>query len=152
MRSQQPSDKVTEREATERIMHDIYAGRTNQNLRKRAEEKVRADDTVSAETLSTEATEQLLHELRVHQIELEMQNEELRRTQQDLATTKARYFELYDLAPVGYLTLNAQGMIQEANLTATTLFGYARKRLIGKPLTQFISRKIRTAIICNARS
>jgi PAS domain S-box-containing protein len=109
------------------------------NLRKRAEEKVRADDTVSAETLSTEATEQLLHELRVHQIELEMQNEELRRTQQDLATTKARYFELYDLAPVGYLTLNAQGMIQEANLTATTLFGYARKRLIGKPLTQFIS-------------
>ncbi|GAB0148011.1 EAL domain-containing protein [Marichromatium sp. PS1] len=78
------------------------------------------------------------HELRVHQIELELQNEELRRTQEALELSRARYFDLYDLAPVGYLTLSETGIIQQANLAAETLLGLSRAGLVGKPLSQFI--------------
>ena len=81
---------------------------------------------------------QALHELQVHQIELEMQNEELRRTQAELEASRARYFDLYDLAPVGYFTLSEEGLILEANLTAATLLGVARGALVKQPITRFI--------------
>jgi PAS domain S-box-containing protein len=74
----------------------------------------------------------------VHQIELEMQNEELRRTQEELEASRARYFDLYDLAPVGYFTLSEQGLILEANLTAARLLGVARATLVKQPLSRFI--------------
>ncbi len=74
----------------------------------------------------------------VHQIELEMQNEELRRTQEELEASRARYFDLYDLAPVGYFTLSEQGLILEANLTAAKLLGVARGALVKQPLSRFI--------------
>ncbi len=80
----------------------------------------------------------LLHELRVHQIELEMQNEELRRTQLELDAQRVRYFDLYDQAPVGYITINDKGLITEANLTAANLLGMDRMALIGMPFSQFI--------------
>ena len=89
------------------------------------------------DSLSAEAR-QVLHELRVHQIELELQNEELRRTQGELEASRARYFDLYDLAPVGYITLSEPGLILEANLTATRLLGIARRELIQRPLSRFI--------------
>ncbi len=79
-----------------------------------------------------------LHELEVHQIELEMQNKELRRAQAELDASRARYFDLYDLAPVGYCTLNEQGLILEANLTLGTLLGVVRGELIRRPISQFI--------------
>lgn len=88
--------------------------------------------------LSPEAGRQLLHELRVHQIELEMQNEELRRTQLELEAARARYFDLYDLAPVGYITLNEKGIILEANLTLVDLLGLTRQAVVQRPLTRFI--------------
>ena len=83
-------------------------------------------------------TQELLGELQVHQIELEMQNEELKRTQEELFYAKERYFELYDMAPVGYLTLNDECVILEANLTATTMLGTTRQDLIRQPITNFV--------------
>ena len=110
-------------------------------LRQRAEELCRAREAGQLdqfEDMSPEAMRLALHRLRVHQIELEMQNEELRRTQTELDAERARYFELYDLAPVGYCTLSEKGLIQQANLTAALLLGFVRSALIGQPLSRFI--------------
>jgi PAS domain S-box-containing protein len=95
----------------------------------------------SSPFLSPQATVQLLHDLKVHQIELELQNEELRNAQFQLDTERARYFDLYDLAPIGYCTLSEQGLILEANLTAANLLGEARGALIGKAFSRFILRE-----------
>ncbi|MCP4537368.1 MAG: PAS domain S-box protein [Chloroflexi bacterium] len=89
--------------------------------------------------LSPEEVKHLVHELRVHQIELEMQNGELRRAQQELEASRDRYAELYDFAPVGYLTLNETGTILQANLTISSLLGVARGDLIKQPLSRFIA-------------
>ena len=79
-----------------------------------------------------------IHELRVHQIELEMQNEELRRIQLELETSREKYVELFDLAPVGYLTLGDKGIVGDANLTAALLLGVERRLLVGQPLIAFV--------------
>ncbi|MHB1036905.1 MAG: hybrid sensor histidine kinase/response regulator [Pirellulales bacterium] len=107
-------------------------------LRRRAEEKAHTNDVQAQKTLSPKEAGRLLHELQVHQIELEMQNEELRRAQGELEAARARYFDLFDLAPVGYFTLSEQGLILEANLTAAGLLGVERRDLVKKPLTRFI--------------
>ena len=90
---------------------------------------------------SLKENQQSLHELRVHQIELEMQNEELRRAQVELDALRARYFDLYDLAPVGYCTLSEGGLIQEVNLTAMTLLDLARGLLVKQPFSRFILKE-----------
>ncbi len=90
------------------------------------------------EALSPEAAWKLLHELRVHQLELEMQNEALRHAQEELHGGRDRYFDLYDLAPVGYFLLSVQGSIIEANLTFATMLGLAKAELLNKPLHQFV--------------
>jgi PAS domain S-box-containing protein len=112
-----------------------------QTLRQGAEEKLRGNETATPETLSLEETKRLLHELQVHQIELETQNEELRRTQYELKVSRARYFDLYDLAPVGYLTLSAHGLIQEANLAAATMLGMVRGAMVKQPISRIILKE-----------
>ena len=114
---------------------------SGQDLRRQAEEKAISLEPQDLDTLSPEETRQTLHELRVHQIELEMQNEELRRAQAELDAARARYFDLYDLAPVGYCTLSEPGLILEANLTAVTLLGVARGALVKQPLSRFILKE-----------
>jgi PAS domain S-box-containing protein len=89
--------------------------------------------TENQEALSLEETRRLLHELQVHQSELEMQNVELRMAQAHLDVARARYFDLYDLAPVGYCTLSEKGLVMEANLTAATLLGATRGALTERP-------------------
>lgn len=107
-------------------------------LRQCAEEKSRQLEVTDLPSLSPEEVQKIFHELRVHQIELEMQNEELRRTQHELEISRRRYFDLYDLAPVGYLTLNEQGLIKEVNLATATLLGTERNKLLEHPFSSFI--------------
>lgn len=114
---------------------------SRQTLRKRAEAAARVKVIPKLENLETFPPERLrgaLHELRVHELELEMQNEELRRTQAELEASRARYFDLYDLAPVGYITFSREGVILEANLTVAKLLGVPRTTLTRRPLSQFI--------------
>lgn len=80
----------------------------------------------------------LLHELEVHQIELEMQNEQLKQAQVELAGLYERYYELYEHAPVGYLTVDRSGTVKEANLTLVDLLGVERARLVGRPFAAFM--------------
>jgi PAS domain S-box-containing protein len=90
----------------------------------------------------TEAdTRRIVQELEVHQIELEMQNEELVRSREELESSRAKYFDLFDLAPVGYLTLSESGIILETNLTAAKLLGVERSQLVKKPVTRFIVKE-----------
>jgi PAS domain S-box-containing protein len=127
--------------------------RKAQELRQQAETKVTAQEPLAGSTpLSSRKAEampgadstaklQLLHELRVHQIELEMQNEELRRAQLELEAEKERYLDLYDLAPLGYATISEKGMILQANLTLTTLLGVSRSALLNQPFSRFIKKE-----------
>lgn len=82
-----------------------------------------------------------LHQLQVHQIELEMQNEELRQAQFLLDASRARYFDLYDLAPVGYCTVSEKGLIVEANLATATMLGADRSDLVRQRVSRFIVRE-----------
>ena len=87
----------------------------------------------------TEAeVERLLHELQAYQIELKAQNQELQRKLEQSEASRAKYFNLYDLAPVGYLTLNEHGVILDANLTAATTLGVTREALVGQALSGFV--------------
>ncbi len=82
---------------------------------------------------------ELIHELQVHQIELEMQNDELRRAQVEIEESRSRFVDLYDFSPVGYLTLGRASVIREANLTAAHLLGIPRRDLVGRIFTQHIA-------------
>jgi PAS domain S-box-containing protein len=106
-------------------------------LRRRAEEwlKAKQTETDQRETLDTE---RLYHELATHQIELEMQNEELRNALVQIEESRTKYSDLYDFAPVGYLTLDENGLVLEANLTIARQLGIERSRLVGSPLSAYI--------------
>ena len=110
-------------------------------LRRRAENALRRQVLGSKkklDDLSLAAMQRNLHELRVHQIELKMQNEELRRTQAARESLQASYFDLFDLAPVGYCTVSEQGLIQQANLATAALLGLGRRALAKQPISRFI--------------
>lgn len=119
--------KMMRRRVTDRAHEEIRLGR-------------KASIDLNVDANSPEAIKKALHLLQVHQIELEMQNEELIRTQWELEAARTRYFDLYDLAPVGYFTLNEHGLIIEANLMAAKMFGCSRSELVTKPVSNFIYR------------
>jgi PAS domain S-box-containing protein len=89
----------------------------------------------------SEETKKALHDLRVHQIELEIQNEELRRVQAELEAERSRYFELFDLAPVGYVSVGVDGLVLEANLAAVRTFGLDRSEMVGHMFSRFILKE-----------
>src|SRR5215467_7692379 len=96
-------------------------------------------------TIAPEDAGALVHELEVHQIELELQNEELRRAQSELEESRDELRDLYDFAPVGYLTLSEDTIIKQANLRAAALLGVERDALIGKRFTRFLARESQDA-------
>ncbi len=108
-------------------------------LRDAAEDQLGRSQNVSSE-LKDKTPEAVIHELQVHQIELEMQNEELHRAQEEAERSRERYLDLFDYAPVGYFTLDKNTIILEANLTGASLIGIERTSLINKPLTSFIHK------------
>jgi PAS domain S-box-containing protein len=108
-----------------------------ENLRNRAETMLNKSGT-DITRMSSQEIQKLLFEFQVHQIELELQNEELNRTHQELLASRDLYANLYNLSPVGYLTLNKDGVILQANLTATRLLNHPIEELINRKLAQYI--------------
>ena len=109
------------------------------SLRRRAEERLRANKTEDAPARTTEETRRLLHELQVHQIELEMQNEELQQARAEVNALLNQYTDLYDFAPVGYFTLERDGAIRQVNLTGARLLGVERSQLVNRRFGLFVS-------------
>jgi PAS domain S-box-containing protein len=89
--------------------------------------------------------DRLIHDLEVHQAELEAQNQQLREAQHQLEESRARYSDLYDFAPVAYCTFDAAGCISEINLTGAAMLGTQRSRVIGKPFAVYVSPHDRAA-------
>jgi PAS domain S-box-containing protein len=108
------------------------------SLRKKAEKKLKKEDE-RVKKMSLLDVRDLVHELGTNQIELEMQNEELRRAQEELEASRSRYAELYDFAPVGYFTFDARGLIREVNLTGALQLGITGRLLVNTPFVGFIA-------------
>ena len=113
------------------------------DLRKRAKsrlgEKRKSQQVGTEEGKTNDEPQRLIQELQIHQIELEIQNEELSRTRQEAEIGRERYADLYDFAPVGYFTLDSGGIIRQANLAGAGLLGVERSRLINVRFGQFVS-------------
>ncbi|HEY9246603.1 MAG TPA: PAS domain S-box protein, partial [Candidatus Methanoperedens sp.] len=106
-------------------------------LRRQAEEALQGQ-VPDLGKLSIKDIQHLVHELQVHQIELEMQNEELRRIQNELEESRDRFSNLYDFAPIGYFTFDKKGFIAELNLTGANLLGIERNLLIKTPFSRYM--------------
>jgi signal transduction histidine kinase len=123
----------------EKPKRELLATRGQKTLRDRAEARMRASRTEVA-GMSKDDILSMFHELQVHQVELQMQNEELRLTELKLTQSRDRYSFLYDFAPVAYITLSpAEDRIVEANLTAATLLGVGRKALLENKFSNFVA-------------
>lgn len=106
-------------------------------LRKKAEEIIYTDED-DLQGYDKHELRKIVHELQVHQIELELQNDELRRSEELLTESRRKYSDLYDFSPTGYLSLDDKGVIREANLTSSLILELERQFIIGKPFTLFI--------------
>ena len=108
-------------------------------LRERAEKQIK-DSARVPKALPRDDILELIHELEVHQVELELQNEELRRSQSEIEVSRKKYFDLYDLAPIGYVTLDRNGLIREINLTGAELLGREKRYLMGSRFARFVNQ------------
>ncbi|MFA6291157.1 MAG: ATP-binding protein [Victivallales bacterium] len=117
----------------------VLESEKGKSLRQRALEMMHKNPQAITDLTKKEIAE-LVQELGIYQIELEMQNEELRRAQAELESSNQKYSDLYDFAPVGYFILNKDGVILDANLTGTTLLGVEKSRMIGKHLSNYVNK------------
>lgn len=109
-------------------------------LRRKAEELLKSKQKIADKPLLETDTKKLLHELQVHQIELEMQNEELRQANDTAEAALKKYTMLYDFAPMGYFTLDSDGSICDLNFTGAELLGEKRFSLINSNFKLFVSK------------
>ncbi|MFA5214313.1 MAG: PAS domain-containing protein [Methanoregula sp.] len=116
------------------------AGTTSpgRSLRDEAEERLARSRKISP-TLKGQTPDELIHELQVHQIELEMQAEELQRAHLALEESRDKYLDLYEFAPLGYLMLNDEAIIADVNLAGATLLGLPRSRLERARFRKFVA-------------
>jgi len=122
----------------------------DRRLRERAEAKLASIELTNGDRYHLmQYTDKRLHELQVHQIELEMQNEELRRLQLELEEARDQYINLYEFAPIGYLTITEEGLIDAINLTGASLLGLDRRKLIRRRLSSFIAPEDRNRWDCH---
>ncbi len=112
-------------------------------LRKKAEEKVNTFVPSAGSVSADIDAQRLLHELQVHQVELEMQNEELLQTGNSLEKMLKRYSDLFDFAPIGYLVLTREGTIQEANYSGVSLLGLERPHILGQHFGRYLTEESR---------
>lgn len=110
-----------------------------ETLRRRAEALLEVPSPVRSAPESEAGSQRLIHELQVHQVELELQNVELRQARDEIERALMRYTELYDLAPVAYLSLDRDLLIREINLAAADLLRSPRSRLVGMSFLQFVA-------------
>ncbi|MCC6774786.1 MAG: PAS domain-containing protein [Gemmatimonadaceae bacterium] len=113
------------------------------DLRHRAEEFLSDNERLSSGPPSHAEAIRLIHELQVHQVELELQQAELRASRDELELQRARFVDLYDFAPTGYLTLTSDGRITEVNLAGASMLGSKRARLVGQELRPFLATEDR---------
>ncbi len=134
-------EKMTPNDDNKSFENIRHAAERKAALRNQAEEQALAMEQITQLPHTPEEIQRIVHELHVHQIELEMQNEELRTAQARIEAGRVRYFNLYDMAPVGYCTVSEQGLFLEANLTAATLLSVARSDLVKQPISRFILKE-----------
>jgi PAS domain S-box-containing protein len=125
------------------VKKDKDISKDSAELRHKAEERLKEDETSAHAARMGEDAQRLVHELQVHQIELELQNEELRQARADVEVGLQQHVDLYDFAPVGYFTLDREGLIRQVNLTGAGLLGMERARLVGTRFGLFVSTQTR---------
>jgi PAS domain S-box-containing protein len=132
--------KHVNQKPTHPVLQTPKSVRLSNILRQRAEKKLKSE-LFNLNNIPDSDLRNVFQELQVHQIELEMQNEELRRAQIELEAARTKYSDLYDFAPVGYFTFNRDGLILEVNLTGAALLGMERSHLIKKSFNLYIKKE-----------
>ncbi len=115
-------------------------------LRRRAEKRLEKSKQERTSLATPAELQRLVHELEVHQIELQMQNEELQQARSELESYLGQYTDLYDFAPVGYFTLDRSGVILQVNLTGSLILGVERARLVNQHFGRFVTADFRPAV------
>jgi len=132
-----PAEKLTSLATTDNTSSDSVW----QALRLRANKRIAGNSTLAIDAIdamTAKDVQRLFQELQVHQVELEMQNDELQRVQDALQSERERYLDLYEQAPVGYCSVNEAGQILQINRTAATLLGHQQSELVQQPMNRFI--------------
>ena len=112
------------------------------DLRRQAQKRIRSDQLPDLSAFSPEELTQMIEELQIHQFELEIQNEILRATEAELLRVIERFQQLYNFAPIGYLTLDAQHRIRGINFAGAVLFGQPRSALLDSKVTDWIAPEV----------
>lgn len=119
---------------------------TEAELRRQAEKQLKGQRRKTVQPGGASGAQRLVHELQVHQVELEMQNAELQRARTENEEALEKYTELYDFAPLGYFSIDQKGLIREVNLMGAAMFGAVRSQLLHRRLQDFVAPTSRSIV------